>query len=454
MIMDTLSSLARRTGGRLLGADRGFARVTSDSRQLRRGDLFVALKGEHFDGHDYVLRAQAAGAAGALVARAIAGAQAQVLVNDTLAALQNYAASWRGDFELPVIGVAGSNGKTTTKQMCAAVCAARGPVLATEGNLNNHIGVPLTLLRLRAEHRTAVIEMGANHPGEIAPLAAWARPQVGIVTNAGEDHLEGFGSVEVSARTNGELFAALPADGVAVINADDPHAPLWRKLAAHAAVLSFGWDGSADVRAQDVAVAAEGTRFRLHTPAGSATVRLRLPGRHNVANALAAAAAGIALNLAPAQIAEALARVMPVAGRSNLIRARAGLTVLDDSYNANPASLRAALALLADQPGERWLVLGDMKELGREAAALHAQAGREARAHGVQRLYAVGELARGAAQSFGEGGRHFADLESLLVALNDDLVSAGEVAVLVKGSRAARMERVVAALTNSTVEAH
>jgi UDP-N-acetylmuramoyl-tripeptide--D-alanyl-D-alanine ligase len=453
--METLCALARRVGGQLLGADRAFARVVSDSRQVRPGDLFVALAGARFDGHDFVRAAFERGAVGALVARALADAPAQVCVADTLAALQRYAASWRGDFDLPVIAVAGSNGKTTTKQLCAAVCAARGPVLATEGNLNNHIGVPLTLLRLRREHRTAVIELGANHAGEIAPLAAWTRPRVGVVTNAGEDHLAGFGSVEGSARTNGELFAALPPDGTAVINADDAYAPLWRELAAHAAVVSFGLETAADVSAQALALGAEGSRFRLVTPTGSAEVTLPLPGRHNVANALAAAAAGHALGLAAPAIAAHLSCVLPVPGRLNWKRAASGARVLDDTYNANPASLRAALALLATQRGERWLVLGDMQELGPAEIALHAQAGREARRHGVQRLYASGPLARAAAESFGAGARHFPDVEALIEALATDLAAAGaDVAVLVKGSRAARLERVVAALTGSVAEVH
>lgn len=447
--MQTLSALARVLNAELLGADAAFTRVVTDTRQLRRGDLFVALRGEQHDGHDYVLRAFALGAAGALVAHAVPGAPAQVCVADTLQALQQYAQHWRAGFSLPVLAVTGSNGKTTTKQMLAAICALRGPCLYTEGNLNNHIGVPLSLLRLRAEHQSAVIEMGANHPGEIAALAALAQPDIGIVTMAGDAHLEGFGSRAGVARAKGELFAQLAAAGrgVAIINADDAYAPLWQELAGSAAVLRFGFAEDADVRATDLVLGADGSRFRLHTPHGVVSVELPLPGRHNVANALAAAAAGQALGLAPEAIAEALTGLQPVAGRLNWKTSREGARVLDDTYNANPSSLRAAIELLLRAPAPHWLVLGDMKELGADAASLHEEAGRHARLLGVERVYTVGDLAAHAATGFG-AGRHYADVEALSAALHADLQPG--VAVLVKGSRSSRMERVVAALCGST----
>jgi UDP-N-acetylmuramoyl-tripeptide--D-alanyl-D-alanine ligase len=462
--MERLSAVARRIGGRLLGADAGFARVVTDTRQLQRGDLFVALQGERFDGHDYVLRAASLGAAGSLVSRAVDGALAQVVTADTLQGLQDYAASWRRDFDLPVIGVTGSSGKTTTKQMLAAVCAARGPVLATEGNLNNHIGVPLTLLGLRAGHRTAVIEMGANHGGEIALLAGLARPDIGIVTQAGDAHLEGFGSREGVARAKGELFSALGGRGVAVINRDDAWFDLWLGLAGSATVLSFGLSPRADVRAEDInaepAQAPLRSVFTLVTPQGRARVELPLPGRHNVVNALAVAAAGLALGLDLHAIAAGLAAVRPVAGRLSWMNTQQGARLLDDSYNANPTSLRAALDLLAGLPGQRWLVLGDMKELGGDAAALHEEAGRTARALGIDRLYTVGALAQQAAEGFGAQGRHFASAEALIEALRGHLADtdASQVALLVKGSRSSRMERIVTALTmggsGQTAEAH
>jgi UDP-N-acetylmuramoyl-tripeptide--D-alanyl-D-alanine ligase len=394
--MERLSDLARRLGAKRVGDDAAFVRVVTDTRQLQPGDLFVALRGEHFDGHDFVLRAASLGAAGCVVARQIAGSAAQVVVPDTLRALQDYATRWRNDAQLPVVAVTGSNGKTTTKQLLAAIAAARGPVLYTEGNLNNHIGVPLTLLRLRADHRTAVIEMGANHLGEIAQLAAIARPDIGVVTMAGDAHLEGFGSREGVARGKGELFAALEG-GVAVINADDPYAPLWRSLAQRASVLSFGVDAAADVRAERVVLTATESSFRLVTPEGHAEVRLPLPGRHNITNALAAAAAAVALAISPDAIAAGLARVQPAAGRLSWRSTREGARLLDDTYNANPSSLRAALELLATLEPPRWLVLGDMKELGADAAELHEQAGRTARQLGIDRVYTVGALAQHAA---------------------------------------------------------
>jgi UDP-N-acetylmuramoyl-tripeptide--D-alanyl-D-alanine ligase len=450
--MERLSDVARRLGATLAGADAQFSRVVTDTRQLQRGDLFVALKGDKFDGHDFVLRAASLGAAGVLVSRAIPSGPSQIVVPDTLNALQRYATSWRGDFSIPVVAVTGSNGKTTTKQLLAAIFAARGPVLATEGNLNNHIGVPLTLLRLRAAHRTAVIEMGANHLGEIARLAAIAKPDIGIVTMAGDSHLEGFGSREGVARGKGELFAALGAGAtpaVAVINADDAYAPLWQTLAGRASVLNFGFTLDADVRAEKIQLGADASHFLLVTPNGKADATLPLPGRHNVANALAASAAGVALGLSADEIVAGLATIKPVAGRLNWKTSREGARVLDDTYNANPTSLRAALDLLVTTPGQHWLVLGDMKELGANAPELHAEAGRVARQLGIDRVYTVGPLAQHAADGFGKG-HHFDTMESLIDALHADLRP--DVAVLVKGSRSSRMERVVAALTNGQIE--
>ncbi len=450
--MERLSDVGRRIGAVLHGEDRGFSRVVTDSRQLRPGDLFVALRGDHFDGHDYVQRAASLGAAGALVSHVVDGGGSQLLVEgDTLGALQAYAAIWRKEFALPVIGVTGSSGKTTTKQMLAAVFAQRGPVLATEGNLNNHIGVPLTLLRLRREHLTAVIEMGANHAGEIALLAALAQPGVGIITQAGDAHLEGFGSREGVAKAKGELFAVVAAGkGLSVINADDDYAPLWQQLAQGGKRLMFGFDATADVGAADVTPIATGIAFTLRTPEGAARVALNLPGRHNVMNALAAAAAGHALGLTPDQIATGLSQVQPVAGRLNRLRTPEGATLIDDSYNANPTSLKAAMALLGDAPGERRLVLGEMRELGPDAAAIHQQAGRDAQAAGIDRLYTLGKLPQLAAEAFGPNAHAFDDVDALVAALRKGLDEG--VTVLVKGSRGARMERVVAALTGAMTE--
>jgi UDP-N-acetylmuramoyl-tripeptide--D-alanyl-D-alanine ligase len=346
-----------------------------------------------------------------------------------------------------VIGVAGSNGKTTCKEMIAAILGERAATLATRGNLNNHIGLPLTLLRLEEHQRHAVIEMGANHPGELAALAALAAPTIGIVTNAGAEHLEGFGSLEGAARAEGELFAALGRDGVAVLNADDEFGGLWRDMTV-ARVVSFGLGAKADFSARDIRTqtTSEGflTTFMLLAPEGEVRIGLQLAGRHNVMNALGAAAAAMAAGATLDQVATGLARMRPVAGRLVLRSAVAGAWLIDDSYNANPSSLQAAIDVLAALEGRRWLVLGDMGELGEHAVEAHAEAGRYARMHGVERLFTVGPLAARAAQTFGEGASVHADAVVLAAAVRADL--ADDVRVLVKGSRSNRLERVVDAL--------
>ena len=445
--METLVAAALRLRVPLLGADASFARVVTDTRQVQADDLFVALKGDNFDGHDFVAQAAEKGAVGALVSRRVDANVAQIIVTDTLASLQAYGASWRHDFDLPVIGVTGSNGKTTTKQLLAAVLATRGPVLATEGNLNNHIGVPLMLCRLRAQHRIAVIEMGASNAGEIALLASLAKPSIGVITQAGDAHLEGFGSRQGVAKAKGELFAALH-NGVAIINADDAYAELWQQLAGSNRVLRFGFNSQAEVRAENLRANDQGSRFTLLAPDGSAEVNLPLPGRHNIANALAAAATGHALGLAVSEIAAGLARVEAPKGRVAIKTSASGARLIDDSYNANPSSLAAAMALLAQESGKRLLVLGDMAELGPGAAQLHADAGRQGRALGLDGLLALGPLSAQAALAFGSAGKSYKQLEDLLAALRPQLLPG--VTVLVKGSRSARMERVVAALIETT----
>ncbi|MEQ8800204.1 MAG: UDP-N-acetylmuramoyl-tripeptide--D-alanyl-D-alanine ligase, partial [Salinisphaeraceae bacterium] len=310
-----LSEVATLVNGRLVGDDAWVEGVSTDTRRLAPGCLFVALRGEHHDGHEFVRRAATLAAGAALVAREVDGGPSQILVGDTLAALQRLAAAWRLRSNAPVLAVTGSNGKTTVKTMLAAILGQSGRVLATRGNLNNHIGVPLTLLELSAEHDFAVVEMGANHPGEIALLTRLARPNVGLITNAGDAHLEGFGSREGVARAKGELFADLAADGIAVINADDAYADLWGELAGDRRQLRFGLRGKTEVRAHDVTTEANGMRFVLTAPDGEAAVTLPLAGRHNVANALAAAAAAAAVGTPVAAIAAGLAAVPPVAGR-------------------------------------------------------------------------------------------------------------------------------------------
>jgi UDP-N-acetylmuramoyl-tripeptide--D-alanyl-D-alanine ligase len=446
----TLSEFARACGGRLSGADAPYTDVVSDSRTLERGQLFVALKGPRFNGHEFVAAARAQGAAGALVDTEQPVTLPQIVVPDTQAALERAARSWRAAFRAPLIGVAGSNGKTTTKEMTASILAQAGSCLATRGNLNNHIGVPLTLLRLTPAHRFAVVEMGTNHPGEVAALVDIARPTIGMITNAGAEHLEGFGSLEAVARAEGEMVAGLPKDATAVINADDEFAPLWRSLTP-ARVVSFGVRTAADYGASEVhaEVGAEGfsTRFRLKAPGGSVAIRLAVGGSHNVANALAAAAAAGSAGANLEQIAAGLAAVRAVPGRLQFRRAASGAWLIDDSYNANPSSVRAAIEVLSELAGRKWLVLGDMAELGEFAPAAHSDIGEFARAHGLERLYATGVLAARAVKSFGAGGEWFADAAALTAALRAALGERGaDVRLLVKGSRMNRLERVVEAL--------
>jgi UDP-N-acetylmuramoyl-tripeptide--D-alanyl-D-alanine ligase len=434
--------------GTLHGADAAFTAVATDSRTLQAGELFVALQGPNFDGHGFVADAAARGAVGAVVARRVDVDIPQIVVPDTLKALQQAARVWREQFPIPVVAVAGSNGKTTTKELIARILQGQGPCHATRGNLNNHIGVPLTLLALDAVHATAVVEVGANHPGEVAALMPLVRATVGIVTNAGAEHLEGFGDLDGVARAEGETFAGLEPGATAVINGDDPYAPLWRGMNRASRALTFGTDASADFRAEDLhARIADGRfvqDFTLVSPAGRTPVRLGLAGRHNVLNALGAAAAAAAAGATPEQIAAGLARAEAVKGRLQLKAAAGGAWLIDDSYNANPSSLAAGLDVLGALDGERWLVLGDMGELGAHAVAAHVEAGRQARAAGVARLYAVGALTPHAVEAFGGGAEWFPDVQALAAQVRPRL--APGVTVLVKGSRSNRLERVVDAL--------
>jgi len=444
MIRGSLTVLARTLSATLVGPDLGFAGVSTDSRTVQPGELFVALRGPNFDGHAFVPGARQRGAAGAVVECPPEAALPWLRVPDSLSALGAMAADWRGRFELPVIAVTGSFGKTTVKEMMAAIVASRGEVLATRGNLNNEIGLPLTLFGLDHRHRAAVLELGANHAGEIGRLTAISRPSVGLVTAAGPVHLEGFGSVEGVARAKGELFAGLPEDGVAVINEDDAYAPLWRELAGARRCVGFGLSARAEFRAEQVrqSLDADGPllEFRLVTPDGAAEARLALPGRHNALNALAAAAATWAAGWSLEEIVAGLGRVAGVRGRMSLRKARSGALLIDDTYNANPVALQAAIDYATALPGETWLVLGDMGELGAASGELHAEAGRFAKAHGVARLYACGPESAAAATAFGDA-RHFTDLEALAAALEEDLPAG--VNLLVKGSRAMRLEWVI-----------
>lgn len=444
MIRGDLTSLARLLSATLVGPDPGFVGVSTDSRSLRARELFVALRGPNFDGHEFVPLAAARGAAAALVERPLDAALPRLHVADSLAALGAMAADWRSRFTLPVIAVTGSFGKTTVKEMIAAITATRGEVLATRGNLNNEIGLPLTLFGLDERHRAAVLEMGASHAGEIARLVAIGRPSVGIVTAAGPVHLEGFGSLEGVARAKGEMFAGLPDDGTAIINADDPFAPLWRELAGARRCVSFGLGSAADFRAEQVRQSLDAAgpllELRLVTPDGAVDARLALPGRHNAVNALAAAAATWAAGWSLDEIVAGLARVSGVKGRMSLRKARSGALIIDDTYNANPTALRAAIDYATALPGETWLVLGDMRELGEASPELHAAAGAYARERGVARLLTIGRESAAAAAAFGDG-EHFEDADALAATLAAELPA--EVNLLVKGSRSMRLETVI-----------
>ncbi|HEB99533.1 MAG TPA: UDP-N-acetylmuramoyl-tripeptide--D-alanyl-D-alanine ligase [Thiotrichales bacterium] len=439
-----LSQAAEVLDGELQGPDVRFEGVSTDSRSLEPGNLFVALVGERFDGHEYLAQAAGRGAAAAAVCREVPAELPLVRVADTRRALGRLAAFWRRRFEIPLVAVTGSNGKTTVKEMTAAILGAGREVLATRGNLNNDIGVPLTLFRLDERHRAAVIEMGANHPGEIAWLTIIAAPTVAVITNAGPAHLEGFGSLEGVAEAKGEIYSGLRPGGTAVVNADDAFADLWRSLAAPRDVLTFGLDRPADLSA-DWRPAGGGSRLSLRTPWGYAELELPLPGRHNVMNALAASAAALAAGASLDEVVQGLGGMRAVSGRLQFLAGIAGARIIDDTYNANPASLGAALEVLAATPGEHWLVLGDMGELGPGAAELHAEAGRQAAASGVSRLFALGELAGEAARAFGGHARAYRDREALLGDLREAMH--GDLVILVKGSRRMRMEQVVEALT-------
>ena len=435
-------------------------RVHSDSRSLLPGDLFVALRGEHFDAHDFLPQARAAGAAAVLAERGVAACGLPGLqVADSGAALQALARGWRAGLNLPVIAVTGSNGKTTVTQMVAAILRAwqGDAALATAGNFNNHIGLPLQLLRLRASHRVAVLELGMNHPGEIAALAALAQPGVALVNNAQREHQEFMASVDAVAAENGAVIAALPAHGVAVFPADAAHTPLWQALAGARRQWRFALRPAAGVRAEvqgDAAWHSDAAgghwQLQLQTPAGAASLRLAAPGEHNLRNALAAAASALAAGAPLAAVVAGLQGFRPVSGRNQVSTlawpgrsAASPVTLVDDSYNANPDSVRAAISLLAGLAGPRWLVLGDMGEVGNQGPAFHAEVGAFARSSGIEHFWAVGAGCAAAASAYGGAARHCTSVDGLIAALHQapDFAS-----VLVKGSRFMRMERVVAAL--------
>jgi UDP-N-acetylmuramoyl-tripeptide--D-alanyl-D-alanine ligase len=442
--MMSLAETAAATEGRLRGTDVRYGGVSTDTRGIAAGELFVALRGERFDGHEFLGMAKARGAAAAMVDARFSGAAPLpvVVVDDTRQGLGRLARHWRARFSPAVIGIAGANGKTTTKEMLASILrahAGEAAVLATQGNLNTDIGVPLTLLGMNAAHRYCAVELGMNHAGEMAWLAAIAQPTIGLVTNAQREHMEFLGSVEASARENAQVYRVLPADGVAVVNADDACRAIFVEAAGARRVVEFGLGRQAVTGGY--ALKPLSSEIVVRTPAGEARATLAIAGAHNAHNALAAAACAHAAGIPLAAVGKGLDAFRPYAGRMQEKRTPGGGTLIDDSYNANPDSVRAAIDVLAACPAPTVLVLGDMGEVGALGPQFHREVGAYARDRGIGALYALGEASREAVAAFGQGARHFASAEHLQAALP------AAATVLVKGSRFMRMERVVAALT-------
>ncbi|MFT3763122.1 MAG: UDP-N-acetylmuramoyl-tripeptide--D-alanyl-D-alanine ligase [Pseudoxanthomonas sp.] len=447
-----LSLLAHWAGGELHGEDVSIDSVGNDTRALYPGSLYVALRGEHFDGHDFAYDAVMRGAAAVLVDHAVARVRApQVVVADTRLALAKIAAGMQQGRTGKVVAITGSNGKTSVKTLLASILRRAGNAYFNPGNRNNEIGLPLAVIDAPDDADFAIYEMGAGQPGDIAYLTGVVRPDVALVNNVAAAHLERMGSLMGVAETKGAILSALADDGVAVVNADDAFAEYFVGLAGGRRIVRFGIESSADVSARDVRLHDGGSDFRIVAPQGETQVELRLPGHHNVLNALAAASLALACGVSLQTVAEGLAAAQPVAGRQVAHVLAGGAVLIDDSYNANPGSLAAAIdTLAASRGGEAWLALGDMRELGPEGEALHADAGRRAKAAGIRRLYALGPLSAAAARAFGEGARTFDSHAALAEALRADVAAAGvPPRILVKGSRGSAMDRIVAAMLAS-----
>jgi len=450
MIELYLSEIAPALDAVVLGQDVKFTGCSTDTRHLKPSAIYVALRGENFDGHDFVMEAQKKGASSLIVERPVNCDLPTLRVTNTRKALGDLANLWRQRFNLPVVAITGSNGKTTTKEMVKNIFAGQNNpqgkkgVLANQGNFNNDIGVPLTLFNLQAEHNYAVIEMGANHAGEIADLTHITQPTVATITQCAPAHLEGFKTVKGVALAKGEIFTNLKAGSIAIINNDDAYASLWRELAAPHLSNTFALEHTADVMATDVQLSDNHSDFTLQTPSGKIAIHLPLPGRHNVMNALAASASVLAAGGTLNAIARGLQTMQTVQGRLQRRTGVNGITLIDDTYNANPASLNAALAVLNQNTEPHCLVLGDMRELGADSILFHQQAGQIARETGVEHLYAIGELSSYAVESFGAGAQHFEHHNDLIQSLHTQLPP--RATVLIKGSRGMQMEKVVNAL--------
>lgn len=445
MIQINTLALAEVLRGELLGADVDICGASIDARSLQSGNLFFALQGEHSDGHVYLGQALAAGASAAIVERHIVDSELpQIIVNNARQALGQLAAWWRTQLSCKIAAVTGSNGKTTVKEMLAAILSQSGKTLATEGNFNNDLGMPLTLLRIAKDHDYAVLEMGANHFGEVEYMTHIAKPDVALVNNAGPAHLEGFGDVSGVARAKGEIYSGLNNKGVAIINADDAKADVWRSLCADKVTSTFALESTADVTGIWSAL---DNKLMINAQDKSVSVQMHLLGRHNALNALAATAAALAAGVDLAEVKVGLENVQAVAGRLKLSIPRAGLQLIDDSYNANPASLLAGAQVAVDMSGnEAWLVLGDLGELAGDPAQVHADLGAKLKKMGITRLFTLGTYSAHAARVFNQGALSFTSIDELLIALNSALTE-GDITLLVKGSRSSRMERVVAALS-------
>ncbi|MES9969698.1 MAG: UDP-N-acetylmuramoyl-tripeptide--D-alanyl-D-alanine ligase [Candidatus Thiodiazotropha sp.] len=446
-----LSQVARSLNSKWVGEDVSFSAVSTDSRTLQARDLYVALKGPHFDGHNFIGQALDKGAVAVMVSEPQKPEIPQLQVTDTRIGLGRLAGVWRDSFSMPLIAITGSNGKTTVKELLASILQQKGRVLATQGNLNNEIGLPLTLLRMQDE-AFAVVEMGANHPGEIGYLSHIAHPDVVLITNAGAAHLEGFGDLQGVAKAKGEILSGLKPGGIAILNADDDYFPLWRDLLGERKLISFGSSRQATVHCDLARAEMRWTdngfynHMQVSYREDCFDVKLALAGRHNLMNALAAIAGALAMGASVSEIEQGLAAVKPVAGRLRMHLTPAGYRLIDDTYNANPDSVVAAVDVLRSAPGEQILVLGDLAELGDQAIALHNQLGAKAKQAGLSHLYTLGELSRYAAEGFGDGALAFSDLDQLIGTLASSL-RRGDT-LLVKGSRTAAMERVVDRLMN------
>jgi len=420
------------------------AGVSIDSRQLLPGNLFVAITGARVDGHDYLAAAQAAGASAALVSRPVASDLPQLQVADTAAALADIARRWRLCCPARVVGITGSCGKTTVKHLTSQILTLAGPCHTSAGNLNNEIGLPLSVCALPDSARFAVFEMGAGKPDDIAVLANIAHPDVALVNNVAAAHLERLHSLDGVASTKGALYSMLPDSGIAVINADDAYADYFAGLCGHRTIYRFALDHPADIQGQVLATSVERQRLAIRTPLGAFAVELPLPGRHNARNALAACALALAAGAELADLAAGLATASTTPGRLQTLHLANGVTLIDDSYNANPGSMQAAIDTLAQAPGQRWLVLGDMRELGADSARLHHEVGAYARSRGIEQLFAVGSESLHTCAGYGAGAEHFADQASLIARLQAALTA--DSTCLIKGSRGSAMDRVVRAL--------